>query len=202
MIRQRMSCSHLLPVLTVCTAFFAVGCDRSAPSPTAEAPPVTAATSGEKVPVEMPDSGPSGPSVLTELDETARSAVIVPSGLCSFDAISGQAITNDATTVVVDPAAFVVSGWVGDRGTMTRPDANVRLTQAAGGRMWEITAGPAKRRGDVARHFNNDGLQDAGFEAAIDLSALSPGEYGLSMVHENGGRRFVCDKGAKVRIEG
>jgi hypothetical protein len=198
--RKRKLYLSISSCMAVCATLFLAGCDRSTSPAGVEAPPAAAA-SIEDVPAAA-DPAPTGPSVLTELDDAARSTATTASGLCSFDKIDGQRVSANSTTVVGDPVAFVVSGWVGDKSTMTRPVANLRITQADGTRDWEIMAGPPRGRGDVARHFDNEGLKDAGFEVAVDLSALPPGDYGLSVIHENGGRRFLCDKGARIRIAG
>lgn len=203
MIRTGKRYSPCFPALAACALLALGGCDRDAPPPEVQPPPAAVApVVDETLPAAGPRVAPEGPSVLTEVDAAALSVAPAESGLCSFDTIDGQPIAGGTPVVVGDPAHFTVSGWVGEKATMTRPAANLRLTQVGGARSWEITAGPPRGRGDVANHFDADGLSEVGFEVSIDPSELPPGEYGLSLVHQVGGQQFICDKGTRIRIEG
>ncbi len=124
------------------------------------------------------------------------------SGMCSFDKINGEKVSAQSPVQVQNASDFTVSGWVVERETMTRPQAVLRLQAVNGGRAWEIGVGPGTSRGDVGRHLKVEGLRDAGFEVSMDLSALDPGEYVLSLNHHSGNRRVTCDKGTRIVVGG
>jgi hypothetical protein len=206
MIRNKLRRSPVLPCMAACIALALVACDRSGPPTDVQAPPTDTAQSvvepSATAPADPAATMSAGPDVLTELGDARRSAQVAESGLCNVDKINGQAITSGSASVVDDPAHLVVTGWVGDKATMTRPPATLRITEVDGARGWEISAGEPRGRIDVARHLGTDGMNDAGFEVAVDASALPPGEYRLAVVHEAGGRTVLCDKGARIRIGG
>lgn len=197
MTRLKIGCSSCTPLQgAVIMALALIGCDRPSPPPPGDASDEPAIVMPAPV---APDIG-GIPDTLVELDEGARSAGSRESGLCSFDKLNEERFVTGTPGTVSDPAAFSVSGWVGDKRTMSRPDATLRITQVSGGRAWEIDAGPGTGRQDVARHFESDGLRDAGFEVAADLTALPSGEYALSMTHKDGATLVSCDKGARIVI--
>lgn len=207
MIRKNERHSLALPCVAICIALVLGGCDRSGSSPDTQPPQPPPADQAPAV-VDTPAAAPepdalaAGPADLTELDEAARLAPTTESRLCMFEKLDGQAIPANTTLVVDDPSNLAVVGWVGNKDTMTRPPARLRIALVDGTRSWEVSAGPPKGRGDVAKHFGDEGMRDAGFDVSVDASALPPGEYRLSIVHEADGRTFACAKGPRIRIEG
>jgi hypothetical protein len=151
---------------------------------------------------ETGPAAPAAPTVLTEQDEAARTQVSRASGWCNIDKVGGT-LFPDGTATIADPAAFQLEGWLGDKGSMSRPEgAMLRLDAADGAHSWVIGIGPAVSRQDVAKHFQAPGLANSGFLLSADLSALPPGEYSLSLRYPSGNSVISCDKGRRISIHG
>lgn len=191
------------PLLLALAIVSLAACNRpqtpasTAPAPASEAETVT--------PAPAPASGPvvpAAPTVLTEQDEAARTQVSRASGWCNIDKVGG-ALFPDGTATIADPAGFQLEGWLGDKGSMSRPEgAMLRLDAADGAHSWAIGIGPAVSRQDVAKHFQAPGLANSGFLLSADLSALPPGEYALSLRYPSGNSVISCDKGRRISIHG
>lgn len=146
---------------------------------------------------------PAAPTRLTALAPDRVGERADPSDFCSLDTVDGALFTLDPPTTLAHPESARISGWVGDRSTLARPDAPVlRVNSADGTRAWEIWLGAPKSRGDVVRHYDAPGMQQSGFDAVFDLSALPPGEYRLSLAYQSSGRQVRCDQGRRVIVDG
>ncbi len=189
-----------LPLIAAIGCLALAACDQSS-SPPAHAPQDAAPLEepAQAAPAVDP-AAQAGPTTLTEIDEASRTASMPASGMCNIDKINGEKAGAESPVRVQNASDFTVSGWVVERGSMTRPQAVLRLQEVNGGRAWEIGVGPGTSRGDVGRHLKVEGLRDAGFEVQMDLSAVPPGEYALSLNHYSGGHQFTCDKGARIIV--
>ena len=116
---------------------------------------------------------------------------------CGFDGLNGGAA--GAANAIQDQARIALSGWSADPRTTLAP-----------GRVFVELDGPVKlyaaaRRGlkrpDVAAALNNPMLNDAGWEASIDLSSAAPGAYKVHLIELNGAAATTCDPHSALVID-
>lgn len=146
---------------------------------------------------------PAVPTTLAEMPSGRLAERADPSDFCSLDTVDGELLSAELARPIANPASTRLRGWVGDRVTLERPPSPVlRIVSADRTRGWEIAVGPPTARGDVARHFDAGTMQMSGFDFVVDLSALPPGEYVLSLHYLSSGRAVACDKGRRIVVKG
>jgi PAS domain-containing protein len=188
---------RLLLAGAIALSFVLSACKPDAPATDTAAPTPSAPDAGAS-PAPAPTSPATpAPTALTEV-EAASGAT---SGMCAFDAVDGSAIA-DGNAVAANPSAVRIAGWVGDDASRARPSEPALRLVGADGRAWEIALGAPQSRGDVAKHFEADGLAMSGFDTTFDLSSAPAGEYGIAVTYDRAGTRVVCDKGTRLRVGG
>lgn len=108
---------------------------------------------------------------------------------CAFDRLNGG--EHGPSSAIADKTRVAMNGWSADTKASAAPgpvfvefDGPVKLY---------VAAQRGLKRPDVAGAFNNPVLQDAGWEANVDLSAATPGEYKVRLIEVNGTAATVCD---------
>ncbi len=167
-----------------------------------QAPQAPAAATPAAAAPQASGSTMAPPATLTQMDSASRTAASKIDGKCAFDSIDGVPFQVDTPANVQDPAAVKLVGWVADESTMTRPQpAALRLESEDHSNAWQIALGAPVSRGDVAKFFKADGLANAGYSFPVNLKALPPGQYHLSIMHSQGGTLLTCP-GPTIQISG
>lgn len=125
--------------------------------------------------------------------ETARPASL-PAELaavphCSFDLLNDGARGESET--ISNKARVTMNGWSGDPKATAAP-GSVFLEFDGPAKLY-ATAQRGLKRPDVASAYSNPILQDSGWEAHIDLSAATPGQYKVRVIEVNGANATSCD---------
>lgn len=125
-------------------------------------------------------------------------AELAPVSSCAFDRLNGG--EHGASSAIADKSRVAINGWAADTKATAAPgpvfvefDGPVKLY---------VAAQRSLKRPDVAGAFNNPVLQDAGWEANVDLSAATPGEYKLRVIEVNGAAGTICDPHGALVIAG
>lgn len=117
---------------------------------------------------------------------------------CGFDRFNNA--ERGLSNAIADKTKVSMNGW----------SADIKATAAPGAVFLQLD-GPVKlyaaaqrglKRPDVAAVHNNPVLQDAGWEANIDMSAAVPGEYKLNILEVNGTTATTCDPHGVLVIAG
>ncbi len=193
MLKSRAAAAPLLPVLTAMTI---ASCGDSVPlAPTSSGGPASIATSAmPAAPGPLFGGGEVqwGKFVLTKA--AAGNATIVQG--CNLDAIY-NAPPGDAA--LHRDVKVLFAGWLADP-SAGRVPARFQLL-LRGTRAYELAVrGGAQTRWDVAAFFRNPALSRAGFRVMADLSAVTPGEYGVSFAYNDGDHAAICDSGRRVAV--
>lgn len=152
----------------------------------------------QKAQTVVPAIDTSETLALEELDTVARTAPLTSSKLCNLELLGGVRASNEAIEPK-DPATTEFHGWVGDETTSMRPtDARLRFVTPDRQRAWESPVGAPVARKDVAKNTNIPTLENAGFQATVDLMALPRGEYRVYLVFSGPDGRYRCDNGRRL----
>lgn len=171
----------------------AVALSLSACSNKSEQPAASAAASAATAPA---------PAVVFNKADATRPASLpaelVPASSCGFDRLNGA--DRGASNSISDKTRVAMNGWVADLKATAAPgpvfvefDGPVKLYAAAQRGL---------KRPDVAGAHNNPVLVDSGWEANVDLSAATPGEYKVHVIEVNGTSATTCDPASVVVIAG
>lgn len=124
-------------------------------------------------------------------------------GDCHIDSINdepGEGFSRH--TVRRSGPALKVAGWgaVSVRDGIIASDIAIALksNSAQGTRLF--AAATKGKRQDVAEYFKNPASVDSGFEAAIDLSDVSPGGYVLEVILHKDGENIKCQLASNITI--
>lgn len=160
----------------------------------------------EKTEPAAPAAGaPAAPAavapVFTKADVTRPASLpaeLAAVTTCSFDRLNGN--EHGLSNNIADKTKVSLNGW----------SADIKATVAPGPVFVELD-GPVKlyaaaqrglKRPDVAGAHNNPVLQDAGWEANIDMSAAVPGEYKVNILEVNGTAATTCNPNSILVIAG
>lgn len=116
---------------------------------------------------------------------------------CAIDALGdGHGIAFPAYPA---RGSLSVNGWIADPGNGRVPGSFALVLDGA--RDYLVEDGPGRRRPDVAAHFDEAGLEQAGFQAAYELPGVAAGEYRIWVVGFDAGTPRACDSGKTVRVQ-
>lgn len=154
---------------------------------------------------QEPNSAPAataGPT-LTEMTVQDNRLPLAADHLCNLERAGKKVFNASVPFTPSDPHAVEFSGWAGDDVTKRLPDnLTLRLRLSGTSRAWEIPLSLSVKRTDVAKAFNAPQLEQSGFNATMDTSALPPGVYRVLLVHKRDGQRLVCDNGRSLQVKG
>lgn len=171
--------SHTLTLLSL-TAML-VACSEKAPTAPSTAAPASAPVDEYVAP------NISRPTTLT--------AALKPTGHCSIDMVN-YAVAAPSNTVT-DKTKVKLQGWAADATQGLLPQ-QVYLELEGAQKMW-VRAVTGTDRPDVATHFKNPQLQNAGWSAFANLSTLPAGTYTLRVVQiMNDHSETLCETQRKL----
>ena len=94
-------------------------------------------------------------------------------------------------TPVADKSKIRLSGWAADPVAGTLPKA-VYLEIGGINKVYtQVALGVA--RPDVATHFDKPALANAGWQATVDMGAVTPGNYELRIIQLGTMTNTICD---------
>lgn len=148
-------------------------------------------------PIAAPAAAPVEYLAPTNSRATTMTAALKPSTQCSIDMV-GDAVATPVNTVV-DKSKVKFNGWAADatQGTLPR---EVFLELEGTQKMW-VRAVTGAIRPDVATHFKNPSITNAGWNAFANLSTLPAGSYTLRIVQIMGDNsETLCETQRKLTL--
>ncbi|MBX7144299.1 MAG: hypothetical protein K1X79_07590 [Oligoflexia bacterium] len=116
---------------------------------------------------------------------------------CVVDTVNGALATERRTKVV--PPLLRIEGWALDRQRATLPEP-IRVVLRAKDKAYAIIPARVKRR-DVAKHFENEALEQCGYSLEGNISNLPDGTYAVMVAHGTAAEAERCDTGKLIVIK-
>lgn len=148
------------------------------------------------------NAGTAASAVVFSKAETTRPASLPVElavvGTCGFDRLNGS--EHGESSAISDKVRVALNGWSADTNATAVPGPVI--VEFDGPVKLYVSAQRSLKRPDVAGAFNNPVLQDAGWEANVDLSAATPGSYKIHLIEINGSTATICDPHGALVIAG
>ncbi|QGZ60817.1 glycosyltransferase family 87 protein [Paraburkholderia acidisoli] len=112
-------------------------------------------------------------------------------GICSIDMLNNRGYVGVPTVSTRDTISL--TGWAIDAKNVRLPDAVFIRLESSNGKSYFANAKLGLYRPDIPEGLKLPStLADAGYEARTNLSSLTPGQYGISVIVQSGNQGFVC----------
>ena len=102
----------------------------------------------------------------------------------SIDLINDQ--KSSSPIIKLETSSVKITGWFGDTAQGMSPSKGAIYFQNGSETYYE-TIPVNLARTDVGKAFNNKGLDNCGFDVAVDVSKLPPGKYDIGFLGESNG---------------
>jgi hypothetical protein len=171
-----------LTLVTLCMIFAACSNDTSALDSAHPKSSDAASTSARKI-VVAPWSG--------SLQDAKKSE------LCALDAVNGQkAINGSFAATSGSPVAF--EGWISTADLHNPTSVSIVLQGASN---FVVASHTGVERSDVAQAYKTNDLMNAGYKAEVSALSVPAGKYGVFLMHEEKGAKFVCEPKLEINVK-
>ena len=180
-------------LFVLCGSAVLASCGDSTPvSPAPQTPPV--ATEGQAAPAAADAAPAQAQLVLTPFGGSLEN--VTASDDCSLDVVDGT--RSDAYSLDHAKRAQL-SGWAADRKLAAPPEVAQLILR--GNSSFSADLPINQVRTDVAAALNKKEFSKAGYNALIDLSAVTPGKYRLSIVYPVADKMLACTSTSEIAIK-
>jgi hypothetical protein len=125
---------------------------------------------------------------------------VLASDLCAMRVNDEKLSATPMTVQASKPVE--ISGWVGDKATMTWPLQPMLLLEHASStaKVWKFDLQAPIERSDVARRLDAPSMLKSGYVVDVDLSNIPDGNYRLYAAHVSEGQLYLCRRGGALTI--
>ena len=153
--------------------------------------------------MQLPAAG-SAPAVRSKLVPISASRLpaqpVEADETCNLELI--DSVHFDAGPTYLQRKPAVVSGWLLPKTVATtEARARLRFSSDQGNQVWEIDIDRWTVRSDVVASLGGNVWDKPGFAQKVDLDALPPATYKMTLVFEDSTKSYICDKGRELVLK-
>lgn len=161
----------------------------------------TVEVSSQQVPstkAETANTSQTAPAFESSLPATLGGLSSVPGGKGNAEVLNSDRIDKVAS---IKSGAFELHGWAIDDATKTIPETiYLELLPMKGGKHFFAAGSRNERvRPDLAKFFNDQSMNKAGFVVKADATSLPVGEYKIRIVQAAGGKAIWFSPDIKIQ---
>lgn len=187
--------SSIKGFLMLCGCAVLAGCGDSTPVDRAAEKPQAVVEASPRV-TGAAEVAPAPQAQLVLAPFTGSLENVVVSEDCGLDAVDGA---HDKAYSLDHTKPVQVSGWAADRKLAAPPEVAKLILR--GNSSFSADLPINQVRTDVAAALNKKEFSKAGYNALIDLSAVTPGKYRLSIVYPVADKMLACTSTSEIAIK-
>lgn len=180
--------------LSLLALVLSVGCSEKKEDKPAEAPAASAAatTAAPATPVA------ANTTLSKDVPAEIKGASFEDAGSCSIDVIN-NVLLNGTEVSIKHADGLSVDGWAYDEKSTTLP-TTVVLQLVKGEERYYALLSRHGGRDDLIKAFGKSELANAGYAAAMDITALPAGQYEIRIVQKGADKNLVCATNRKLNL--